>query len=66
MSKGEELKELLDLSNECSTRMNNIFLKHKMTTPELNKLPDEEREEWLKLHDVFKGISDKICNLINN
>lgn len=66
MSKGEELKELLDLSNKYNTRMNNIFLKRKMTTPELNKLPDEEREEWLKLHDVFKGISDKICNLINN
>ena len=66
MNKGEELKELLDLSNECNTRMDNIFRKHKINTPELNKLPDEEREEWLRLHDVFKGISDKICNLINN
>ncbi|MBC8603175.1 hypothetical protein H8784_15800 [Parabacteroides acidifaciens] len=66
MSKGEELKKLLDLSYECSTQMDIIFRNRGMNTPELSKLPDGEREEWLRLYEVFKGISDEICQLINN
>lgn len=65
-NKDEELRKLLDLSDECRTQMDSIFIRHRMTTPELNKLPNEAREEWLKLREVFKGISDDICKLINN
>lgn len=66
MSKGEELKKLLDLSDEYHTQMNNIFRKRKMNTPELNQLSDEEREDWLRLYEVYKSISDEICKLILN
>lgn len=65
MSKDKELEELLNLGEECRQQMNSIFRKRKMNTPKLNKLPDEEREEWLRLHEVLNGISDDICKLIN-
>lgn len=66
MSKGEKLNILLDKSEMLYKQMNQIFLKKGLTTPDLNLLSAREKEEWYKLHEQYKEISDEICQLINN
>lgn len=66
MNKGDTLKGLLDRKDELNLMMNSLFLKHGMTTPELNLLPDADREKWMELYKVSMKVTDEICELINN
>lgn len=66
MSKGEQLGALLDKANILYNQMNQIFLKQGLTTPDLSLLSSADKEEWQRLHELPKKVSDDICNLINN
>lgn len=65
MSKGEQLEHLLDKANILHNQMNQIFLKQGLTTPDLSLLSSADKEEWLRLYEQSKKVSDDICNLIN-
>lgn len=66
MSKGKRLSDLLDKANILHNQMNQIFLKQGLTTPDLSLLSSADKEEWLRLYEQSKKLSDDICNLINN
>ena len=63
-TKGEQLKTLLDQANELGEKMDSIFKKHGMKTPELSKLPEKDQEEWHKLKTKKNKVMDKINPLI--
>lgn len=65
MSKGEQLGILLDKAEMLHNKMNNIFLKQGSTTPDLGFLSPVDKEEWNRLYELSKEVSDKICKLIN-
>lgn len=65
MSKGEQLEHLLDKANILHNQMNQIFLKQGLTTPDLSLLSSADKEEWFRLYEQSKKVSDDICNLIN-
>lgn len=66
MNKGEQLEALLDKANILHDRMNQIFLKQGLITPDLSLLSSADKENWLRLYEQSKKVSDDICNLINN
>lgn len=65
MSKGEQLGILLDKADILHRQMNQIFLKQGLTTPDLSLLSPADREEWNRLYELSKELSDRICKLIN-
>lgn len=65
MNKGEQLDILLDKSDILHRQMNQFFLEQGLTTPDLSLLSADDREEWNRLYEQSKDISDKICKLIN-
>lgn len=65
MSKGDKLAILLDKADILHDQMNQIFLKQGLTTPDLSLLSSADREEWNRLYEQYKEISDEICKLIN-
>lgn len=65
MSKGEQLGILLDKADTLHKKMNQIFLKQGLKTPDLSLLSGGDREEWYRLYEQYKNNSDKICKLIN-
>lgn len=65
MRKGEQLGILLDKVNVLHNQMNQIFLKQALFTPDLSLLSPADKEEWYKLYEQHKELSDKICKLIN-
>lgn len=65
MSKGERLGILLDKADALHKLMNQIFLKQGLKTPDLSLLSSNDREEWSRLYEQCKKISDEICELIN-
>lgn len=65
MSKGEQLGILLDKADALHKKMNQIFLKQGLKTPDLSLLSEGDREEWYRLYEESKNNSDKICKLIN-
>lgn len=65
MNKGEQLGALLDKANILHDRMNQIFLRQGLTTPDLSLLSSADKENWLRLYEQSKKVSDDICNLIN-
>lgn len=65
MNKGEQLGILLDKANILHEQMNQIFLKQGLTTPDLSLLSPVDREEWNRLYEQSKYVSDEICKLIN-
>lgn len=65
MSKGERLSILLDKADALHKQMNQIFLKQGLKTPDLSLLSAADREEWNRLYEYCKKISDEICELIN-
>ena len=65
MSKGEQLGILLDKAEMLHNKMNNIFLKQGLTTPDLNSLSPTDKEEWNRLYEKSRETSDQICRLIN-
>lgn len=66
MKKGEELAYLLDKADMLHKQMNQIFLKQGLTTPDLSLLSSEDKEEWDRLYEYSKEVSDKVCKLIND
>lgn len=65
MSKGEQLGILLDKADVLHSQMNQIFLKQGLSTPELNLLSPDDKEEWYKLYEQSTEVSNEICKLIN-
>lgn len=65
MSKGSQLSILLDKADVLHKQMNQIFLKQGLTTPDLSLLSSSDKEEWYRLYEQSKEISDEICKLIN-
>lgn len=65
MNKGEQLGILLDKADTLHRQMNQIFFKQGLTTPDLSLLSPIDREDWYKLYEQSKDVSDKICKLIN-
>lgn len=65
MSKGKQLGILLDKADVLHNQMNQIFLKQGLFTPDLSLLSPADKEEWYKLYEQHKELSDKICKLIN-
>lgn len=65
MNKGEQLGILLDKADILHNQMNQIFLKQGLTTPDLSLLSPVDREEWNRLYEQSKNVSDEICKLIN-
>lgn len=65
MTKGEQLAILLDKAKMLHTQMNQIFLKQGLKTPDLSFLSTSDKEEWHRLYEQSKVVSDEICKLIN-
>lgn len=65
MNKGEQLGILLDKADILHNKMNQIFLKQGLNTPNLNQLEPEDKAEWFRLYEQSKKVSDEICKLIN-
>lgn len=65
MSKGDQLGILLDKADVLHKQMNQIFLRQGLKTPDLSLLSSADREEWNRLYEQCKKISDEICELIN-
>lgn len=65
MSKGKQLGILLDKADALHSQMNQIFLNQGLSTPELNLLSPNDKEEWYKLYEQSKEVSNEICKLIN-
>lgn len=65
MNKGEQLGILLDKADVLHNQMNQIFLKQGLSTPELNLLSPDDKEEWHKLYEQSTEVSNEICKLIN-
>lgn len=65
MSKGDKLSTLLDKSTALHKQMDGIFLMQGLTTPDLSLLSPEDKEEWNRLYERSKVVSDEICKLIN-
>lgn len=65
MSKGDQLGILLDKADVLHKQMNQIFLRQGLKTPDLSLLSSADREEWNRLYEQCRKISDEICELIN-
>lgn len=65
MNKGEQLGILLDKADILHSRMNQIFLRQGLDTPDLSSLLPDDREEWNRLYESKKKVTDEICKLIN-
>lgn len=65
MCKGKKIALLLDKAAELHNQMDQIFLKQGLTTPDLSLLSSVDKEEWYRLYEKSKKISDEICGLIN-
>lgn len=65
MSKGNKLGILLDKADSLHEQMDQIFLKQGLTTPDLSLLSLRDKEEWNRLYEQSKEVSDEICKLIN-
>lgn len=56
---------LLDEAETLYSRMNGIFLKQGLKTPDLNRLSPADRTEWYALYEQAKKKVDAVCDLIN-
>ena len=65
MSKGIKLGILLDQAKILHDQMNEVFLKQSLTTPDSFLLSSTDKEEWNRLYEQSKEVSDQICKLIN-
>lgn len=65
MNKGERLGILLDKADVLHYQMNLIFLKQGLKTPDLSLLSTADKEEWYRLYEQSKRVTDEICELIN-
>lgn len=65
MNKGERLGILLDKADILHYQMNLIFLKQGLKTPDLSLLSTDDKEEWYRLYEQSKRVTDEICKLIN-
>lgn len=64
MRKGQQLGILLDKADMLHNQMNQIFLKRRLKTPNLNRLSSADKAEWLRLREQSKKVLDEICELI--
>ncbi|MCP3931139.1 MAG: hypothetical protein GY705_18805 [Bacteroidetes bacterium] len=65
MNKGEQLGILLDKADVLHNQMNQIFLKQGLDTPDLTLVSASDKEEWYRLYEESKEVSNQICKLIN-
>ena len=65
MNKGEQLGILLDKADVLHNQMNQIFLKQGLDTPDLTLISASDKEEWYRLYEESKEVSNQICKLIN-
>lgn len=65
MSNGEQLGLLLYKANILHEQMNQIFLRQGLTTPDVSLLSSVDKDEWNRLYEESKKISDEVCKLIN-
>lgn len=65
MSNGERLGLLLYKANILHEQMNQIFLRQGLTTPDVSVLSSVDKDEWNRLYEESKKISDEVCKLIN-
>lgn len=64
-SKGETLGEILDQTEDINNRMTQIFVRNGVPILDLNRLSDEDLQEWLDLKKQSNKLADRICELIN-
>lgn len=64
-SKGETLGEMLDQTEDIDNRMTQIFVRNGVPILDLNRLSDEDLQEWLVLKKQSSELADRICKLIN-
>lgn len=65
MSNGEQLGLLLYKANTLNEQMHQIFLKQGLATPDLSLLSSVDKDEWNRLYEESKKISDEVYKLIN-
>lgn len=63
MSKGKELKKLLDKGSAIQKEMDAIFSRYEVKYLDLASLPEEARDEWNQLFDKKNMISNQIGDL---
>ncbi len=66
MNKGEQLGILLDKADVLHNQMNQIFLKQGLDTPDLTLVSASDKEEWYRLYEESKEVSNQICKLKSN
>lgn len=63
MSKGKELKKLLDKGEAIQKEMDAIFFRYDVKYLDLTSLPEEARDEWNQLFDKKNTITNQIGDL---
>lgn len=63
MSKGKELKKLLDKGSAIQKEMDAIFSRYDVKYLDLTSLPEEARDEWNQLFDKKNTISNQIGDM---
>lgn len=64
--KGMQLDKLLTQAQEIHEQMRVIFLKNRLTTPELKNLSDADREQWYKLKSIADKLGEEMCKIIKD
>lgn len=64
MNKGEQLGMLLDKVDVIHEKMNQLFLKKGLYTPDLSLLSLGDQTVWHDLHKESKEVSDEIISLL--
>lgn len=63
-SKGERLDALLDEAAAIHSQMRELFAKNNIDALDLKKLPEADRNEWLRLNEKSNELSMQMVDVI--
>lgn len=61
ISKGELVGRIIDRTEIISSQMNDLFSKNGIGVLELKRLPQTDRDKWLKLYKRQHRLGDLMC-----